>query len=56
MKYIYIWYYLDVIFSFSSDYGYIWQSIDHDQVLFFEDNQTRKPKIFTWKFSSNILG
>ncbi len=47
---------LDIQFSYSSDYGYNWQSLDHDDILFFDDQYLRKMKIFTWKFPSKIIG
>ena len=47
---------LDIQFSFSSDYGYTWQSIDRDDVLLFDDNRFRRLKIFTWKFTSMMIG
>jgi len=52
-KYQYV---LDIFFFFSLNYGYTWKSIDHDEVLLFDENQSNKIQILTWKFPSNILG
>jgi hypothetical protein len=48
--------YSDIQFSFSSDYGYTWQSIDRDDILIFDENYFRRTKIFTWKFTSMMIG
>ncbi|CAF0744576.1 unnamed protein product [Adineta steineri] len=47
---------INIQFSFSSDYGYTWQSIDHDDVLLYDDNHLQQSKISTWKITSMMIG
>jgi hypothetical protein len=47
---------LDIHFSYSSDYGYTWHSMNRDDVLLFDDNHIRQAKIFTWKLTSMMIG
>ncbi|CAF3387291.1 unnamed protein product [Rotaria sp. Silwood1] len=47
---------INILFSFSSDYGYTWQSIDYNEILLFDEGHTRRVKIFTWELTSMMIG
>ncbi|CAF2836302.1 unnamed protein product [Rotaria sp. Silwood2] len=47
---------INILFSFSSDFGYTWQSIDYNDVLLFDKEHSRRVKIFTWKLTSMKIG